>query len=121
MASLQGLYRSQFASELAAAKTAFALKNQAELNTDAKFAAAWNKEQTKLIKNYEAIMEARAEFLKPFRPKEGASAAELNAFRDKVFKAFELYPAPTYDSESGSWNLGTTWNQKAIAKKVLGR
>lgn len=116
LAALQGIYRSKFMSELADAKEAFLAKNQDTLKTDGDFNRAWAKEQNKWFKAHEAIAQARAEYLKPFNPGPSASKQELNAFRDKVFKAFELYPSPTFDTTSG-WSYGTKNAEREIVKK----
>lgn len=116
LAALQGIYRSKFMSELADAKEAFLSKNQDTYKTDADFNRAWAKEQNKWFKAHEAIAQARAEYLKPFNPGPKASREELNAFRDKVFKAFEIYPSPTFDTSSG-WSYGTKNAEREIVKK----
>lgn len=120
LASLQGLYRSQFAGDLNAYKQAYSLAHP-ELNTDAKFAQAWQKEQATRTKAYEGIMEARAEFLKQFIPPKNATPEQLNLFKDKVFKAFEMYPAPKFDASTGLWSYGTANAEKAAARKLIGQ
>jgi hypothetical protein len=42
-------------------------------------------------------------------------------FKDKVFKAFEMYPAPQFDSETGKWNYQTANAQRAAARRLLGQ
>lgn len=120
LGALQGLHRSQFTGDMASAKADFLSKNPT-LNDDTKFNGAWAKENAKMTKAYEGIIEARAEYLKAYRPGPGATAAELNAFKDKTFKAFEMYPAPQYNVETGSWNYQTANAERAAAKKLLGR
>ena len=120
LGALQGLHASQFTGDLAGAKADFLARNP-QLNTDTKFNSAWAKESTQITKAYEGIIEARIEFLKQFRPPAGASAAQLNAFKDKTFKAFEMYPAPQYNIDTGKWNYQTANAQRAAAKKLLGR
>lgn len=120
LGALQGLHRSQFTGDMASAKADFLSKNPT-LNDDTKFNGAWAKESAKMTKAYEGIIEARAEYLKAYRPGPGAKAAELNAFKDKTFKAFEMYPAPQYNVETGSWNYQTANAERAAAKKLLGR
>lgn len=119
LASLQGLYRSQFTGNLNNYKQYFASQNP-DLNTDAKFAAAWQKEQALYSKAYTGIMEARAEYLKQYLPPKDASAQQLDAFRDKVFKAFEMYPAPTFDATTGKWSYVTKNAELAAARKLQG-
>jgi hypothetical protein len=120
LASLQGLYRSQFQGNLNNYKQYYA-SNQPDLNTDAKFAAAWQKEQAKMSKAYTGIMEARAEYLKQFVPPKDASPQQLDAFKDKVFKAFEMFPAPTFDATTGKWNYQTANAERAAARKLIGQ
>ena len=120
LGALQGLHASQFTGDLAGAKADFLARNP-QLNTNTKFNSAWAKESTQITKAYEGIIEARIEFLKQFRPPAGASAAQLNAFKDKTFKAFEMYPAPQYNIDTGKWNYQTANAQRAAAKKLLGR
>jgi hypothetical protein len=120
LASLQGLYRSQFQGNLNNYKQYYA-SNQPDLNTDAKFAAAWQKESARLSKAYTGIMEARAEYLKQFVPPKDASPQQLDAFKDKVFKAFEMFPAPTFDATTGKWNYQTANAERAAARKLIGQ
>ena len=120
LASLQGLYRSQFQGNLNNYKQYYA-SNQPDLNTDAKFAASWQKEQAKMSRAYTGIMEARAEFLKQYLPPKDASPQQLDAFRDKVFKAFEMFPAPTFDAITGKWNYQTANAERAAARKLIGQ
>ena len=120
LGAMGALHRSQFTGDLGAARQHF-LNNNPGLNDDAKFNNAWSKESAKYTKAYEGIIEARAEFLKPFRPPANATKEQLAVFKDKVFKAFEMYPAPQFDSESGKWNYQTANAQRAAAKKLLGR
>ena len=120
LGALGALHRSQFSGDMGAARQYF-LNNNPGLNDDAKFNNAWSKESGKYTKAYEGIIEARAEFLKPFRPPANATKEQLAVFKDKVFKAFEMYPAPQFDSETGKWNSQTANAQRAAAKKLLGR
>jgi len=123
LGALQTMYGSKFNNDLQHAKSTFA-QTRPELNTDLAFNREWDKEQTKWMKAYEGIAEARAEYLKPFRPPASASKEQLDAFKDKTYKAFELYPSPTFDPGAPAgkqWSYVTTWNEKAVAKKLLGR
>jgi len=120
LGAMQALHRSQFTSDLSAAKQHY-MNNNPGLNDDAKFNNAWSKESSKYTKAYEGIIDARAEFLKPFRPPADASKEQLAMFKDKVFKAFEMFPAPKFDAETGKWDYGTANAQRAAAKKLLGR
>jgi hypothetical protein len=123
LGALQTMYGSKFNNDLQHAKSTFAQTRQ-DLNTDLAFNREWDKEQTKWMKAYEGIAEARAEFLKPFRPPAGASAEQLNAFKDKTYKAFEMYPSPSFDPSAPAgkqWSYMTANAEKAAARKLLGR
>jgi hypothetical protein len=120
LGALQVMNRSKFTGDLDAAKGAFIAANPG-LNDDTKFNSAWSKESSKYTKAYEGIAQARADFLKPYRPPADASKEQLAAFRDKVFKSFEMYPVPAYNAESNSWTYGTANAERAVAKKLLGR
>jgi hypothetical protein len=123
LGALQTMYGSKFNNDLQHAKSTFA-QTRPELNTDLAFNREWDKEQTKWMKAYEGIAEARAEYLKPFRPPAGASAEQLNAFKDKTYKAFEMYPAPTFDPSAAAgkqWSYVTSNAERAAARKLLGR
>jgi hypothetical protein len=120
LGALQIINRSKFTGDLDAAKAAFIARNPT-LNSDAKFSSAWAKESSDYTKAYEGIAEARANFLKPFAPPRNATAAQLSVFRDKVFKSFEIYPVPAFDSGTNKWTYGTYDAEQAAAKKILGR
>lgn len=120
LGALQVINRSKFTGDLDAAKTAFIAANP-QLNDDVKFNSAWAKESAKYTKAYEGISEERANFLKPFAPPKNATKEQLSMFRDKVFKSFEMYPVPAFDSDSGKWSYGTANAERAAAKKILGR
>ena len=120
LGALQGLHRSQFTGDMAGAKADFLARNP-QLNDDNKFNSAWSKESSRMNKAYEGIIEARAEFLKQFRPPANATKEQISAFKDKTFKAFEMYPAPQYNVDTGKWDYKTANAQRAAAKKLLGR
>lgn len=120
LGALQVINRSKFTGDLDTAKSAFIAKNP-NLNDEVKFNDAWSKESAKYTKAYEGIADARAQFLKPFAPPKDATREQLSAFRDKVFKSFEMYPVPAFDAESGNWSYGTANAERAAAKKLLGR
>lgn len=118
-AALSGLHRSQFSGDLAASKQAFLDKNP-ELKTDAQFNSAWQKEEAKHLNTYRAIAKARFDVMgKP--PEANASKEAMNAYKDRVFRAFEAYPAPQWDAASGKWNYQTANAQRAAALSILGR
>lgn len=120
LGALQVINRSKFQGDLDTAKAAFIAKNP-NLNDEVKFTDAWSKESARYTKAYEGIADARAQFLKPFAPPRDATKEQLSVFRDKVFKSFEIYPVPAYDSESSKWSYGTANAERAAAKKLLGR
>ena len=123
LGALQVINRSKFQGDLDAAKTAFIAANP-QFNDDVKFNSAWAKESAKYTKAYEGIAEERANFLKPFAPPKNATKEQLSAFRDKVFKSFEMYPVPTFDPAGApgkQWSYGTANAERAAAKKLLGR
>jgi hypothetical protein len=122
LGALLGLNSTKFNNDLAHARSVFAQQNP-QFNTDIAFNSAWDKEQTKWLKAYEGIAQARSDFLKPFRPPAGATAQQLDAFKDKTFKAFEMYPAPAFDPGQPigkQWSYGTSYAEKAAAKRLLG-
>jgi hypothetical protein len=118
-AALAGLHRSQFSGDLAASKQAF-LDAHPEFKTDAQFNSAWQKEEAKHLNTYRAIAKARFDVMgKP--PEANASKEALAAYKDRIFKAFEAYPAPQFDSTTGKWNYQTANAQRAAALAILGR
>jgi hypothetical protein len=119
LASMQGLHRSMFVGDLNSAKASF-LANNPNFNTDAAFASAWSKKKSEATRGYEGIMRERAEFLKPYAPPRDASPAQIAAFNERVFKAFEMYPAPRWDSENNRWNYQTK-NAELAAARALGK
>ena len=114
------IHQSRFNGDLAAAKQHF-LNNNTGNNDDMKFNNAWSKKSNDITNAYEGIISERAKYLKQFAPGRNASPAELNAFKDKVFKSFELYPAPRFNQDTGNWDYQTTHAERAVAKKILGR
>jgi hypothetical protein len=119
LASMQGLHRSMFVGDLNSAKASFLTANP-NFNTDAAFASAWSKKKSEATRAYEGIMRERAEFLKPYAPPRDASPAQITAFNERVFKAFEMYPAPRWDSENNRWNYQTK-NAELAAARALGK
>jgi len=120
LASMQGLHRSQFSGDLNSAKSSF-LSNNPDANTDAKFNQAWSKKKGEAIKAYEGIMRERAEFLKGYVPPRDPTPQQIAAFNERVFKAFEMYPAPRWDSENNKWDYQTKNAELAAARSLLGR
>jgi len=118
-ASLAGLHRSQFSGDLAASKQLFLDKNP-QFKTDSQFNTAWQKEESNLLKGYQGIAKARFEVMgKP--PAADASKEALAAYKDRVFRAFEAYPAPQFDSNTGTWNYQTANAKRAAMKQILGQ
>ena len=118
-AAMSGLHRSQFAGDLAASKQMF-LDKRPDLKTDAQFNSAWQKEEANLLKGYQGIAKARFDVMgKP--PAAGASKEAMAAYKDRVFRAFEAYPAPQFDSVSGTWNYQTANAKRAAMKQILGQ
>jgi hypothetical protein len=120
LASMQGLHRSMFVGDMSNARAGFLTANP-DLNTDAKFAAAWNKEKAQANKAYEGIMRERAEFLRGYVPPRNPTPEQYAAFNERVFKAFEMFPAPRWDSEQNKWNYQTPNAERAAARALVGR
>jgi hypothetical protein len=120
LASMQGLHRSMFVGDLNNARAGFLTANP-DLNTDAKFAAAWNKEKAQANKAYEGIMRERAEFLRGYVPPRNPTPQQYAQFNERVFKAFEMFPAPRWDSEQNKWNYQTPNAERAAARALVGR
>jgi hypothetical protein len=115
-AAMSGLHRSQFAGDLAASKQMF-LDKRPDLKTDAQFNSAWQKQEAIRLKEYQAIAKARFDVMgKP--PEANASKEAMAAYKDRVFRAFEAYPAPQFDSVSGTWNYQTA-NAKRAAMAAI--
>ena len=118
-AALSGLYRSQFAGDLQTSKQAF-LDKHPEIKTDSQYNSAWQKEESNLLKGYQGIAKARFDVMgRP--PEANASKEAMAAYKDRVFKAFEAYPAPTFDTNTGSWNYQTANAKRAAMKQILGQ
>ena len=117
LASMQGLHRSMFVGDLNNARSSFLTSNP-NLNTEIAFASAWSKKKSEATRAYEGIMRERAEFLRPYAPPRNASPAQISAFNERVFKAFEMYPAPRWDSENNRWNYQTKNAEFAAAKAL---
>jgi hypothetical protein len=118
-AALSGLHRSQFSSDLNNSKQVF-LDKHPELTTDAKFNSAWQKEEATYMNAYRGIAKSRFDVIgKP--PAADASKEALSAYKDRIFRAFEAYPAPEFDSTTGKWNYKTANAQRAAAMAILGR
>lgn len=116
------LNRSQFNSDLAAAKADFLNRNQ--FNTRKSFDSAWNTEQAKLVKQYEGIYKARLAYLKPYLEavqKNPGDEAAIQRRRDAIMHSMNVYPAPEYDVQTGKWDYKTANARKAAMSSVLGR
>jgi hypothetical protein len=118
-AALSGLYRSQFTADLNASKQNF-LNAHPEFKTDAQYNTAWQKEESNLLKGYQGIAKARFDVIgKP--PAADAGKEAIAAYKDRVFRAFEAYPAPQYDTNTGTWNYQTANAKRAAMKQILGQ
>ena len=118
-AALSGLHRSQFSGDLQASKQAF-LDQHPEIKSTAQFNSAWQKQEANLLKGYQGIAKARFDVMgKP--PEANAGPEALAAYKDRVFRAFEAYPAPQYDSATGQWNYQTANAKRAAMKQILGQ
>lgn len=116
------LFRSQFTSDLAAAK-ADAL-NRGDFKTRKEFDTYWNTESAKLTKQYGAIYKARLEMLKPYLEavqKNPGDATALQRRRDAIMHSMTVYPAPEYNVQTGKWDYKTDNARKAAMNAVLGR
>ena len=118
-AALAGLHRSGFAGDLNGSKQQFMAANP-QLRTTTEFNSAWQKQEALLLKQYQAIAKSRFDVMGK-APAANADAAALAAYRDRVFRAFEAYPAPTFNYESGKWDYGTANAKRAAMSAILGR
>jgi hypothetical protein len=100
--------RSQFINDLSVARAEF--KNQhPELATTSQFNSAWNKEKSRLEKEYEAIYGERAKYIAQYN-KDGKNPGA-------VVDAFKHYPVPEFDSQTGQWTYGA-YSDKAKRPKL---
>jgi len=118
-AALAGLHRSQFNGDLAASKQSFLEKNP-QLKTTGEFNSAWQKQEALRLKEYQAIAKARFDIMGR-APATNAGPEAIAAYRDRVFRAFEAYPAPTFDPTTGRWNYQTANARRAAMAAVLGQ
>jgi hypothetical protein len=118
-AALAGLHRSQFTGDLAASKQAF-LADNPQIKTTAEFNSAWQKQEALRLKEYQAIAKARFDIMGR-APETNASPEAIKAYRDRVFRAFEAYPAPQFDPATGKWNYQTANARRAAMAAVLGQ
>ena len=118
-AALAGLHRSGFAGDLNGSKQQFMAANP-QLRTTTEFNSAWQKQEALLLKQYQAIAKARFDVMGKL-PAANADASTLAAYRDRVFRAFEAYPAPTFNYESEKWDYKTANAKRAAMSAILGR
>jgi hypothetical protein len=118
-AALSGLHRSQFAGDLQASKQAF-LDAHPEIKSASQFNSAWQKEEANLLKGYQGIARSRLDAIGTPPPAD-ASKEALAAYKDRVFRAFEAYPAPIWDAGSNKWNYQTANAKRAAMKQILGQ
>jgi len=118
-AAMAGLHRSQFTGDLAASKQAFLAANP-QLKTTSEFNTAWQKQEALRLKEYQAIAKARFDIMGK-APAPSAGPEAIKAYRDRVFRAFEAYPAPQYDMATNKWNYQTANARRAAMAAVLGQ
>lgn len=118
-AAMAGLHRSQFNGDLAASKQAFLAANP-QFKTTSEFNSAWQKQEALRLKEYQAIAKARFDVMGR-APESNASPEAIKAYRNRVFRAFEAYPAPQYDAATGKWNYQTANARRAAMAAVLGQ
>ena len=114
--------RTQFSGDLANAKAD--LLNRGQYKTRQEFDSAWNKEQSKLVKQYESIYKGRLGMLKPYLDaveKNPNDATALQRRKDAIMHSLTVYPAPEYNVQSGKWDYKTENARKAAMNAVLGR
>jgi hypothetical protein len=122
-AALNGLASSQYTGDLARFKADYANMHP-EYKTRQQFDSAWNKEQAKLIKQYEAVYKARLNMVKPFADASTKNPNDPQAiarYRDAVLHSFTAYPVPDYNPQSGRWDYKTSNTKKAAMSAILGR
>jgi len=118
-AAMAGLHRSQFNGDLAASKQAF-LQANPQFKTTSEFNSAWQKQEALRLKEYQAIAKARFDVMGR-APESSASPEAIKAYRNRVFVAFEAYPAPQYDMATNKWNYQTANARRAAMAAVLGQ
>jgi len=118
-AAMAGLHRSQFNGDLAASKQAF-LQDNPQIKTTSEFNSAWQKQEAMRLKEYQAIAKARFDVMGK-APASTASPEAIKAYRDRVFRAFEAYPAPQYDAATNKWNYQTANARRAAMAAVIGQ
>ena len=118
-AALAGLHRSQFNGDLAASKQAF-LQSNPQIKTTSEFNSAWQKQEAVRLKEYQGIAKARFDVMGK-APASNATPEAIKAYRDRVFRAFEAYPAPTYDAANNKWNYQTANARRAAMASLIGQ
>jgi len=118
-AAMAGLHRSQFNGDLAASKQAF-LQDNPQIKTTSEFNSAWQKQEAMRLKEYQAIAKARFDVMGK-APATSASPEAIKAYRDRVFRAFEAYPAPQYDATTNKWNYQTANARRAAMASLIGQ
>ena len=118
-AALAGLHRSQFTGDLNASKQAF-LASRPDIQTTTQWNSEWQKREAELMRQYQSIAKGRFEIMgKP--PAANASPQAMAAYRDRVFRAFEVYPAPTFNPSTNRWDYGTPNARRRAMDAALGR
>lgn len=118
-AALAGLHRSQFTGDLNASKQAF-LASRPDIQTTTQWNSEWQRRESELMRQYQSIAKGRFEIMGK-APAANASPQEMAAYRDRVFRAFEVYPAPTFNPNSNRWDYGTPNARRRAMDAALGR
>ena len=118
--ALSGLHRSAFQADLGQAKGAFMDRNP-DINTPRAFDRAWSQEQNRIMQGYQGVLQARSQFLAQIPvPGKNSTPEQRRQYRDRVFKAFEAFPAPRFNPETGSWDYQTA-NARRAAMAAIAR
>ena len=105
-AGLADLSRSQHVNDMSVARADFKAANP-QFQTTEQFNRAWAAEKAKRQKEYDQIFEARAQYIAKYGNTPGA-----------VVDAFKYYPTPEWNSQTGSWDLGTDFARRAARPKL---
>jgi hypothetical protein len=98
------LSRDQFDKDLAVARQNFRNQNRNLTTVDA-FNSAWNREKSRLGKEYEQIYAERARYIAKYYNNGANPGAIVDAYRH--------YPVPEFDRQTGTWNYGTDFARRA--------
>jgi hypothetical protein len=104
-AGIADLSRSQHINDMSVARADFKAANP-QFQTTEQFNRAWSAEKAKRQKEYDQIFEARAKYIDEQR-KKGKDPAGA------VIDGFKYFPTPEWNSQTGSWDLGTDFARRA--------